>query len=183
MTQWHQTNANTDIKPSHRGSYCDTQNLQEKQKVSSEIQEFSIRKRETIRWSGPQTLFAEPFLQTKFQVESQDMKNKEVKVMMKLEKMSVKVLLAWISLFCLSLPWRGSMYFQLAVSYWKWIRKLTQRNGICMSSPSNFQHVLIGLCSVAVSHLFCPLFSCYEILATYWKKVVFNIYSSNFIKC
>lgn len=138
--------------------------------------------RETIRWSGTQTLFAEPFLQTKFQVESQDMKN-EVKVMMKLGKMSLKVLFAWISLFCLSLLWRGSMYFQLAVSYWKWIRKLTQRNGICVSSPSNFQHVLIGLCSVAVSHLFCPLFSCYEILATYWKKVVFNIYSSNFVKC
>lgn len=73
------------------------------------VLEASGRLGEMLRRNGAQTLFAEPFLQTKYQVEAQDMKNTKVNVMMKLRRMTVKVLLAWIlPLF----PRSGTGYFQ-----------------------------------------------------------------------
>lgn len=54
-----QTNTNTDIKPSPKKSGYDSHNLREKQKVTSGIKFFSIRKTgvNMIKKSGAQTTF------------------------------------------------------------------------------------------------------------------------------
>lgn len=80
ITKWQKTNTNSDTKPSHRGTVCDTPNLREKQEVSSGIYLFSIRKtgENIIRMSVALTIIlAKRFLQTKFPGEAQDMKIKK----------------------------------------------------------------------------------------------------------
>lgn len=149
------SNTNTVIKPSHRGS-CYDFHLREKQSC---FWNTGVQHQENMTTrSGAQTLFTEPFLQTEFQGEAKGMKNKKVKVMMKLRQMSVEVLLCGEELYISN---------QQCITRSESERLLKEQN-IYVSSQSNFQHVLICfLCSVAISHLFCPLFSCYEICVTY----------------